>query len=73
MVDVGEIKLRVNALRIHVQGDGHDIQIAGALTIAEKRALDTICAGEHRQFCASDACTAVVMRMDRDDCRLTVG
>ena len=73
MVDVGEIKLRVNALRIHVQSDGHDIQITGTLTIAEKRALDTVCAGEHRQFCASDACTAVVMRMDRDDCRIAIG
>ncbi len=39
-VDVREVDHRVNALRVQIQGQRHQIDVAGPLTIAEQAALD---------------------------------
>jgi hypothetical protein len=66
-LDIRAIELRIDALREHVQRHRHDIDIAGALAIAEQRALDTVGAGQQRQFGGGDAGAAVIVRMQRDD------
>ena len=73
MVDVREIELRVNALRIHVQCDSYDVQIAGAFTITEECAFNAVGAREHGQFGTRDARAAVVVRVDGDNCSFTIG
>ena len=45
LVDVGEIERGIDALRVQVQGDVHEINIAGALAVAEQATLDALCAG----------------------------
>ncbi len=62
-LDVGAIKLGIDALREHVQRHGDDIDIAGALAIAEQRAFDAVGTGHQSQFGSSDTCAAVIVRM----------
>ena len=64
-VDVREIQLRVNALRIQVQRDVDQVQVAGALAIAEEAPFHAVRAGHHGQFSRRHASAAVVVRMNR--------
>ena len=41
-VDVADVELRVDALAEQIQGQGDDVDVAGALTVAEQRALDPV-------------------------------
>ena len=63
LIDVGEIQLWINALRVQVKRQGHDVDVAGALAVAEQSALDALGAGHHRQFRCGHCRAAVVMRM----------
>jgi hypothetical protein len=49
------------ALREQVHGQGHDVDVAGALPVAEQRALDPIGAGQHRQLGRRHGGAAVVV------------
>ena len=60
-------------LREHVQRHGDDVDIAGALAIAEQRALDPVGARHQREFGRRDRGAAVVMRMHREDHAVAVG
>ena len=73
MIDMREIEHRVNALSVHIQRDGDDIEVACAFAVAEQRALDPVGARQHGEFRASHARAAVVVRMNGDDRRVTVG
>ena len=66
-VDVGAVEHRVDALRVHVERQRHDVDIAGALAIAEQRALDAVGARHQAELGGGDAGAAVVVRMQRDD------
>ena len=57
----------IDPLREHVQRQRHDIDIAGALAIAEQRAFDAVGAGHQAQFGGGNAGAAVIVRMQRDD------
>ena len=57
----------IDALAEQVQRQGHDIDIAGALAIAEQRALDPVGAGHHAELGRGDAGAAVVVRMQAED------
>lgn len=59
-LDIAAIQLRIDALRIHVERQRHDIDIAGALAIAEQRALDAVGTRHQRQLGRGNAGTAVV-------------
>ena len=65
LVDVGDRQARVDALAEQVQRQGHDVDIAGALAVAEQRALDPLGAGHHAELGGGDAGAAVVVRMQR--------
>ena len=57
----------IDALAEQIERQGDDIDIAGALAIAEQRALDPVGAGHHRQLGGGDGGAAVVVRMHAED------
>ena len=72
-VDVAEVELGIDPLREQVQGHGDDVDVAGALAIAEQRALDPLGAGHQRELRRRDRGAAIVVRMDREDHARAVG
>ena len=66
-VDVGEINLRVDTLGQHVQAQGDQADVTGALAVAEEAALDAVGAGHVAQLGGGDAGTAVVVRVQRQN------
>ena len=73
LVDVGEVDLRVDALREQVHAQGDQVDVAGALALPEQTALDAVGAGHQRQLGRRDGRTAVVVRVDGDDDVLAAG
>ena len=67
VVDVGEIDLRIDALGEQVQAERDEIDVAGALAVAEQGALDALRARQHRELRRGDAGAAIVVRMQADD------
>ncbi len=65
--DVGEVEARMDALGIEVHRQGDDVDVAGALTVAEQGALDPVGAGHHRQFSGGHTGTTVIVGVDADD------
>jgi hypothetical protein len=63
---VAQIEARVDPVRVQVQGEGHQIEIAGALAVAEQRALDPVGAGEQGEFRGGDPGAPVVVGVERD-------
>ena len=72
-VDVADVELGIDPLREQVERHGDDIDIAGALAIAEQRALDPLGARHQRQLRRRDRGAAIVVRMDREDHARAVG
>ena len=66
----GEVDLRVDALAEQVHAQGHQVDVAGALAVAEQAALDAVGAGQVAQLGGRDAGAAVVVRVQRHDDRL---
>ena len=60
---VGEVQLRVHALAVEVHRHGDDVHVAGALAVAEQRALDAVGAGHGGQFRRRHGAAAVVVGM----------
>ena len=63
LVEVGEVDLRVDALAEEIQPQGHEVDVAGALAVAEQAALDAVGAGEVAELRGGDAGAAVVVRV----------
>src|SRR5271165_5427117 len=63
LVDVADLKVGIDALAEQIQRQGHDIDVAGTLTIAEERAFDAIGSGHNREFGGGDRSSAVVVRV----------
>jgi hypothetical protein len=53
----------VDAVRVEIQGDRYDIEVARAFAVAEERAFDAVRAGEQGEFGRGDSGTAVVVRV----------
>ena len=51
------------ALHVQVHRQRHQVDVAGALAVAEQAALDAVGAGHHRQFGGCDGRATVVVRM----------
>ena len=63
LVDVGEVDLRVDALGEQVQPQRDQVDVAGALAVAEQAALDPVGAGQQAQLGGGHAGAAVVVRV----------
>ena len=72
-VDIGKIQMWVNALSKHVQPKGDQINIAGTLAIAKQSAFDTIGTCHQAKFGCSDRTAAVIMRVKRQNHRISIG
>ncbi|MDF2918853.1 MAG: hypothetical protein K0S70_3070 [Microbacterium sp.] len=73
LVDVGEVDHRVDALRVQIERECGDVDVAGALAVAEDAPFDALGPGEHGQLGAGDSGAAVVVRVDRQDHRIATG
>ena len=69
---VGEVKLRVNTVGVHVHRKRNDIHVAGTFTVAEQRTLYAVCAGKERQLGVRNTRAAVVVRVQRQSHEFTV-
>ena len=68
-----QIELGIDALREQVQRHRDDVDVAGALAVAEQRALDAIGAGHQRELGRRDRGAAIVVRMHGEDHAVAVG
>ena len=68
-VEVAEVDLRIDALREQVDAERDEVDVAGALTVAEQAALDAVGAGLISELSRGDRGTAVVVRMQAQDVR----
>ena len=73
LIDVGEIEPRVDALRIQVKREAHQIDIAGALAIAKQRALDALRPCHDGKLRGRDRSAAIIMGMHADDLAIPPG
>jgi len=62
----------IDALGVHVEAQGHEIDVAGTLAVAEQAALDAIGAGHVAELGRCDAGAAVVVRMQAENDRIAV-
>ena len=72
-VDVVQIELGIDALREQIERHRHDVDVAGALAVAEQGALDAVGARHQRQFRRRDRGAAIVVGMDGEDDAVAVG
>ena len=54
-----------HTLRVEVECDVHQVQVAGALAVAEEAAFEAVGACHHGEFAGGGAGAAIVVRMDR--------
>src|SRR3546814_1106938 len=66
LVDVREVELRIDPLRIHVERDGDEAGVAGALAIAEQAAFDAVGAREQTEFGRSEEHTSELQSLMRN-------
>ena len=69
LVEVAEVDLRVDALREQVDAERDEVDVAGALAVAEQAALDAVGAGLVAELGRRDRGAAVVVRVQRQDAR----
>ena len=65
--EIREIKPRVDTLREEIEGEGDDIDVAGALPVAEEGALDAVAACEKSHFAVRNGASAVVVGVEGND------
>ena len=66
-VDVVDPQFRVDPLGEEVQGDVHHVHVAGALAVAEQRALDAVGPGQDTQLRRRHAGAPVVVGVQGQD------
>jgi len=71
-VDVGDVELGIDAVDEEVHRQGDDVDVAGALAVAEQRALDAVGTRHDTEFRRGDGAPAVVVRMQRQHDGLAV-
>ncbi len=69
-VDVGEVETGMNAVRVEIQCDGDDVEVARAFPVAEECALDAVGAREQGEFGGGDTGAAVVVGVQGDECEV---
>ncbi len=71
--DVGEVQLGVYAVGVEVQGQGHDVHVAGALAVAEQGSTPRVGPGQQAQFSGSHALAPVVVGVQGDNGAVPAG
>ena len=66
LVDVADVEFGVDPLREEIERQVHDVHVARALPVAEKRALDAVGAREDAEFGGGDPGAPVVVRVQRE-------
>ena len=69
---VFEVELRVDAMGVQVHAERDDVDVAGALAVAEQGAFDSVRAGQLCELCVCHAGAAVVVRMRGDEDILSI-
>ena len=72
LLNVAEVQRRVDALGEQVHGQRHDVDVAGALAVAEQRALHPVGARQHRQLGCRHCRPPVVVRVQAEHDGLAV-
>src|SRR5699024_2287170 len=65
--------LWIHALGHHVQAQGHQVHVSGALTVAKQATFDAVGARHVSQLCCGDTFTAVIVGVQRQDNGITLG
>ena len=73
LVEARQVELRVDALREQVQRNRYQVDVAGALAVAEQRSFDTVGARHQSELCSRDGGAAVVVRVNADQDALACG
>ena len=73
LVEVAEVDLRVDALREQIDAERDEVDIPGALAVAEEAALDAVGAGEVAELGGGDGGAAVVVGVEAQKHVLAVG
>src|SRR5699024_1248726 len=63
VVDIGEVEFGVDALRVEVERDRDQVEVAGALSVAEQAPFDPVGAGHHAQLRGRDSGAPVIVRV----------
>ncbi len=61
---IAEIEVRLNAVGIHIERNGDDIDVTGAFAVPEQSALNAVSACEQSEFGIGDTAAAVVVRVE---------
>jgi hypothetical protein len=72
-VDVGEIEAGMTPCVYMLRASGDEVDVAGALAVAEKAAFDAVGAGHEAEFGGGDGRAAVVVRVEADDDAVAAG
>ena len=65
LVDVREVDARINSLAEKIQAQGQQVNVTGALTLPQKTAFDSVCAGEECKFSTGDTGSTIIVRVNR--------
>lgn len=52
--EVREVEVGIDSLRVQVECEGNDVDITGALAVAQKTSLDAVSTGEDAELGGSD-------------------
>ena len=63
---IGEVQLRVNAVGVHIHGQGDNVYVSSALAVAEEGAFHPVGSGQQRQLRIGNAGAPVIVRMQGD-------
>ena len=72
VVDVGEVELRIHPLGEHVEREGHDVHVAGALPVSEQGPLDPLRPGHEGELRRRHPGPPIVVRVKAQDDALPV-
>ena len=61
----------MNALRVHVQRDSHNIDIAGTLAVTKERSFDPFGARQKPEFRRRDPSSAIIVSVERNHRAIT--
>ncbi len=72
LVDRGQVEPGIDALREEVERDRDQVDVAGALAVAEERALDPLRAGHEAELGGRDGGAPVVVRVHGENRRVAL-